>query len=98
MKTRFSWALAAIAVLGLVACSSAPTFGDQVVTQGRGTSAIGEKWNDGSAMVARGLKLQERGRDEIKDGQRDIAAGQDMVTRGRAQMAQSEQEFQTRPK
>jgi hypothetical protein len=82
----------------LGACSSTPSYGDKIVSEGRGTAAIGEKWNEGSEMVAKGTKLQQRGRDEIKDGQSDIAAGQDLITRGRAQMAEAERENRLRAK
>lgn len=100
MKTRSNPGaalLAGIFCAALAACGGAPTFGDQVISQGKGTSAIGSDWNDGEEMVAKGQKLEERGHDEVAKGQRDIAEGREMVARGRARMAEAEQEFKNRP-
>jgi hypothetical protein len=93
--------------IGVVACGSAPTVGDQILAQGKGTAAIGTKWNQGNEMVANGQSLAAKGRQQIKDGQKMITDGQDnirkgdnMVTRGKASMAEAETQYraaQTHP-
>jgi hypothetical protein len=77
----------------ITACSSEPTVGDQIVAQGKGTAAIGNKWNQGSQMVANGQAMGNKGRQQIKDGQKMIADGDNMVVRGKAMMAEAEQQY-----
>jgi hypothetical protein len=85
--------LMAILSVGVTACGSAPTVGDQIVAQGKGTAAIGTKWNQGSQMVASGQALGNKGRQQIKDGQKMIVDGDNMVSRGKAMMAEAELQY-----
>ena len=83
----------ALACAALAGCGSNPTYGDQVIAEGKGTKELGQKWNEGNDLVAKGTKLQEKGRAEIEDGKRHIAEGEDMVARGRSRMVETQQEI-----
>jgi hypothetical protein len=99
-KIRFHVAVVTIAVFTTVGCSSKPTVGDQILAQGKGTAAIGKKWNDANQMIADGQSLAEDGRQQIKDGQDNIRKGDAMVSKGKAMMAEAEAQYkaaQARP-
>jgi hypothetical protein len=86
--------------MGVAACGSSPTVGDQILAQGKGTAAIGTKWNQGNEMVTEGQNLSAKGRQQIKDGQDNIRKGDSMVIRGKASMAEAETQYkaaQARP-
>ena len=67
----------------LGSCSSGPTFGDRLISQGDSTREVGEKCNKGHAMIAEGEKMQEKGHKMVRDGEELIRKGEKSVERGK---------------
>ncbi|MGD9419876.1 MAG: hypothetical protein Q7R22_013135 [Verrucomicrobiota bacterium JB025] len=74
----------------LGACSNEPTLGDNLISQGESTRALGEQWNKGTSMIEDGEKMQKKGRKMVKDGEKLIRKGEKSVERGKELKAESE--------
>ena len=91
-------------VLALGGCTSEPTYGDRLLQAGEAESLLGQKWNEGQALITRGNKLIQQGTDKIAegkklmaDGQAALKEGQDDVQRGQAMVTEVEKAQVDRP-
>jgi uncharacterized membrane-anchored protein len=80
-------------LMGLTACSSTPSFGDRLLSQGQGTKQIGKEWNKGQELVKKGEKLKAKGQEQVEDGQDDIKKGTEMIEKGQKMIAESEKAY-----
>ena len=76
----------------LTGCASkGPSFGDSIRAEGIAVKEIGEKWEEGQAMIRKGNKL-------IRKGNKQIADGTSMVKTGEKLVADAERAYeQTKP-
>jgi uncharacterized membrane-anchored protein len=80
-------------VLALTACSSAPSVGDRMLSQGQGTQQLGEQWKKGQDLIKKGEKLKAKGQEQVEDGQDDIKDGTEMIEKGQKMIAESEKTY-----
>jgi len=89
--------LVLVTLMGLAACSTPPTFGELLESEGSQVRQLGESWNRGAELVERGERMIEDGERMISRGEQRVSEGRDMVRRGERLMRQSEREYRTRP-
>lgn len=82
--------IAAPLLMSLTACSSAPSLGDRMLSQGQGTQQLGEQWKKGQALVKKGEKLKAKGQERVDDGQDIIKDANRMIEKGQKMIADSE--------
>lgn len=85
--------LIAPALLALTACSSTPTFGDRMLSQGQGTQQLGEQWKKGQELIKKGEKLKAKGQEQVEDGQDNIKDGTEMIEKGQKMITESEKTY-----
>ncbi|NBB69711.1 MAG: hypothetical protein GVY33_05215 [Alphaproteobacteria bacterium] len=90
-------AVVLLALTGLSACSTAPTFGERLESEGATVRQLGESWNRGAELVERGERMIEDGERMISRGEQRVSEGRDMVRRGERLMRESERAYRSRP-
>lgn len=89
-KTLIRATLVVLAASVLSACASKPdpnSFGGRLLQEGGDVASIGERWNDGQAMIAEGREMIEDGEDEISAGRKLIKRGESRIDDGETQIA-----------
>ena len=83
----------------LTGCASkGPSFGDSIRAEGIAVKEIGEKWEEGQAMIRTGNKLIRKGNKQIAEGKENLADGTSMVKTGEKLVADAERAYeQTKP-
>ena len=77
-------------------CASKPTLGDRMLSQGEAARSLGEKWNEGTAALAKGEALRKKGLQQIEDGKENVQEGDRLILKGRRQVEESEEEYDDR--
>lgn len=94
---KYMMIAAAVAVLGTGACTSnEPTLGKELRASGAEYQKLGEQWDDGKAMIAKGEKLVKDGNKEIKSGEKKVSKGEKMIRDGRKLVQQTERAVEER--
>ena len=81
-------------VLLISACSSNPSVGEQMINQGKDTEAMGEKWEDGNALVKKGQTKVKSGEHLVHKGQSQTDEGKSMIRKGKIKMKNSRHGFE----
>jgi hypothetical protein len=84
---------ALVPLVALTACSTPPTFGERLSSEGAAVSELGDQWSRGAALVERGERRITEGEQQIERGRRQVAEGRDLVNRGRRLMRESERRY-----
>lgn len=77
----------------MFACSSKPSTGQQMITQGSDAVEYGEKWQKGQSQIAKGNKKIKHGKKMVSKGQHEIQDGEKLLEKGEKLKKQSEKHF-----
>jgi len=83
----------------LSGCASrSPSFGDTIQAEGIAVKDIGEKWEEGQAMIRKGNRLVRKGNKQIAEGKENVADGASIVKTGEKLVADAERAYEeTKP-
>jgi hypothetical protein len=66
------------------ACSSTPTVGEKMMSQGSETQQLGKNWVAGNELITKGTKEISKGESSIKDGEKLIKKGKSQIQEGKS--------------
>jgi hypothetical protein len=92
--TRPSPVSVAMVLMLLAGCSQESTLGTQMVAEGSGIAAIGDRWTEGDKLVQQGRSEIERGNEMIAEGRQLVRSGEANVQRGESMKAEAEADYQ----
>jgi hypothetical protein len=77
---KFDYKILLISSLLLIsACSSTPTVGEKMMSQGSETQKLGKNWVVGNELIVKGTKEIGKGESSIKDGEKLIKKGKAQI-------------------
>ena len=96
MKRSTYFLLAAIfmSLIGSGCASKQPSFGESVKSEGMAVAGIGEKWEQGQALIRKGNKQIRKGNKLINEGQEDVAEGKAKVKTGQKLIDEAEKAYE----
>ena len=102
MKIRVLAIAAILSTLAACSAKAPPSFGEQLAEKSAATDAIARKWQAADAQRRKGLRLIEKGQNNLAEAQkdmnranRDIEKGQQMVMEAEAGMRTAEESMRT---